>query len=161
MLRCHLCGKEYFHDGKICRSCEETIASHRRTSVNKWRCDGFLELNSLPFGCNLEGGDLLGPKLVECPECGEEYSYGRKISHTCKNNSITFGKIFEIKCGEHKWNCNTAMACMELLESELDSVESVVEITPRLEKLEITDYKWNEIRFNVPLEAKKSQLIYE
>jgi len=55
-LKCHLCGKEYYHDRKVCPSCEETasssLLSKSGTDTEKWRCDNFLELKSLPFGCN-------------------------------------------------------------------------------------------------------------
>lgn len=45
-----------------------------------------------------------GKKLmIKCEECGEEFSYGRKIS-CC--NSIHFGMIFSASKKDHKWNCN-------------------------------------------------------
>ncbi len=99
--------------------------------------------------------------MIECPECGEKYSYGRKISHTCHTNSITFGKIFELEHQGHRWNCDTAMACMELLASNLNSVESIVEKNPRFEKLEATEYKWNDLKLSVEIDVKKTHLIYE
>ena len=146
-LKCHLCGKEYFHDGKICHTCEETTSngslSHSGINTKKWRCDNFLELKGLPFGCNLDLGNEVRPKMIECPECGEEFSYGRKISHTCNNNSITFGKIFELEPQGHNWNCDNAMACMELLESDLNSVDSIEVGITRKEKLENEEYDWN------------------
>ena len=55
-LKCQVCGKEYYHDGKICQTCEETASnslfSQSGIDTKKWRCDNFLELKSLPFGCN-------------------------------------------------------------------------------------------------------------
>ncbi len=99
--------------------------------------------------------------MINCPECGEEYSYGRKISHICQDNSIEFGKIFEFEHQGHKWNCDTAMACMELLTSNLDSVESFVEKIPRIEKLETNDHKWNDLKLNIEIDVKKNHLIYE
>jgi len=146
-LKCQVCGKEYYHDGKICQTCEETAnnssLSHSGIDTKKWRCDNFLELKSLPFGCNLDLGLELKPKMIECPECGEEYSYGRKISHTCKNNSITFGKIFELEHQSHNWNCDVSMACMDLLKSELDLIDSIAEGITHKEKLENDKYDWN------------------
>jgi hypothetical protein len=53
-LRCQLCGKEYYHDRKVCHTCEETannsLLSHNDLNTDKWRCDNFLELKCLPFG---------------------------------------------------------------------------------------------------------------
>ncbi len=164
-LKCHLCGKEIYHDRKICQTCEETAnnssLSHSGIDTKKWRCDNFLELKSLPFGCNLDLGVEIGPKMIECPECGEEYSYGRTISHSCKKNSITFGKIFELDHRGLKWNCDTAMASTELLGSDLNLINILVEETPRFEKLEITDYKWNAPRLNIQIHVKKNHLISE
>ncbi|MHA1988259.1 MAG: hypothetical protein ACW98D_16610 [Promethearchaeota archaeon] len=55
-LKCHLCGKEYYHDRKVCPSCEEiassSLLSQSGIDTKKWRCDNFLELKSLPFGSN-------------------------------------------------------------------------------------------------------------
>jgi hypothetical protein len=60
MLKCHLCGKEYYHDGKVCHVCEEAVnkglLSRGGLDTKKWRCDNFLELEGLPFGCNLDYG---------------------------------------------------------------------------------------------------------
>jgi len=54
-LKCHICGKEYYHDRKVCHTCEETatnsLLSQGGVDSEKWRCDNFLELKSLPFGC--------------------------------------------------------------------------------------------------------------
>lgn len=41
--------------------------------------------------------------MIKCDECGEEFSYGRKIN-CCK--SIYFGQIFNASKREHKWNNN-------------------------------------------------------
>ncbi|MHA2283362.1 MAG: hypothetical protein ACXAC5_21185 [Promethearchaeota archaeon] len=146
-LKCHICGKEYYHDGKICHTCEETAnnssLSHSGVATKKWRCDNFLELDGLPFGCNLDLGVELRPKMIECPECGDRYSYGRRISHTCTSNSITFGKIFELETQGHKWNCDNAMACLDLLKSNLDTVGSIAEDMDHNEKLENYENNWN------------------
>ncbi|MFW9824858.1 MAG: hypothetical protein ACFFE4_18095 [Candidatus Thorarchaeota archaeon] len=45
--------------------------------------------------------------LVVCPECGEEYSLGRKIYHHCNGSSIYHGTICSENCEERPWNCNT------------------------------------------------------
>ena len=146
-LKCQICGKEYLHDGKICHTCEETAITSGLSSQDgnyrKWRCDNFSELNGLVFGSNLNKRNEVGLKLIECPECGEKYSYGRKICHTCETTSIPFGKIFEPAHKAHRWNCDTAMACMELLASDLDTIESIVKEVPHLEKLENNKRDWN------------------
>ena len=162
-LKCQLCGKELHHDRKICQTCEDTAinghVSHSVGDVKKWRCDNFLELKSLPFGCNLDLGLNIGPKMIYCPECGEEYSYGRMISHTCEENSITFGKIFELDPQSHKWNCDTEMGCMEL--SESTTVATLPGEIPSSENLETDYYKWNDLKSNIQVDLKKSPLIYE
>lgn len=164
-LKCHLCGKEIYHDRKICQICEETAINsslpHSGREIKKWRCDNFLELKSFPFGCNLDSGVEVGPKMISCPECGEEYSYGRKISHTCHKNSIAFGKIFELEHHGHNWNCDTGMACMDSLASNLNSVESIVAKNLHFEKLETTGYKENDLRLKIEIDVKKNHLIYE
>lgn len=109
--------------------------------------------------------------LIKCPDCGEEYSYGRKICHKCKCNSIHFGRIFENGQKEYKWNCNVAMACFELMENELESLESVIDKTVDSSELEmkvVTHYEWNcdtAIRFNNHIQINKRKInffpIYE
>ncbi len=146
-LKCQICGKEYLYDRKICHSCEESAnisgLSCPEGTVRKWRCDNFIESSGLVFGRSLDTSKNLGLKLIECPDCGERYSYGRQICHTCECNSIPFGKVFEPTHKARKWNCNTAMACIELLSSDLDTAESIVKELPQLEKLEKTKYNWN------------------
>ena len=103
------------------------------------------------------------PITIKCNECGEEYSYGRHIYHTCGSNSMPFGKIFEKECQVRKWNCDTAMACVELLSSDIHTIESIVESVPRVEKLENTEYKWNNIKAlsSIHMDEKKNLLVYE
>ncbi len=53
-LRCHSCGEEYHYDMKICPNCEDDAVNSGLISFdglsNNWRCDIFLEVNSLTFG---------------------------------------------------------------------------------------------------------------
>ena len=146
-LKCQICGKEYLYDRKICHTCEESAnisgLSCPEGIVRKWRCDSFVELSGLVFGRNFDTNKDLGLKMIECPDCGERYSYGRQICHICEGNSIPFGKVFEPKHKARRWNCNTTMACIELLSSDLDTAESIVKKLPQLEKLEKTEYNWN------------------
>jgi hypothetical protein len=165
-LKCQICGKEYLHDGKICHSCEESaIVNGLCNQDRKWRCDKFSELNGLVFGSNLNKRQEAGLNLIECPECGEKYSYGRKICHICEGISLPFGKLLVPDIKTRKWNCDTAMACMELLSSDLDTVESIVKEIPYVEKLERTEYEWNQIStiryHNEQLDGKNKLLIYE
>jgi hypothetical protein len=146
-LKCQFCGKEYLYDMKICHSCEEKAITSGLNSQDrndhKWRCDNFLEQSALPFGRRIGNCDESGLKLIECPQCGEEYSYGRTICHTCEGTSLPFGKIFEPVQRTYRWNCNTAMACVELLKSNLHTVETIIKETPHREKLEKNNYEWN------------------
>ncbi|MHA2392270.1 MAG: hypothetical protein ACXAEX_09865 [Promethearchaeota archaeon] len=45
--------------------------------------------------------------MVICPECGEEYSLGRKIYHSCCNGFSIYHGIIGLKNSEERpWNCN-------------------------------------------------------
>lgn len=44
--------------------------------------------------------------MVKCPECGIEYSLGRKIYHSCETNEICHGIIWERDRVSRPWNCN-------------------------------------------------------
>lgn len=44
--------------------------------------------------------------MVVCPNCGEEYSLGRKIYHSCKGFSIYHGAICSENCEDRPWNCS-------------------------------------------------------
>ncbi|UCC20670.1 MAG: Lrp/AsnC family transcriptional regulator [Promethearchaeota archaeon] len=43
--------------------------------------------------------------MVICPNCGEEYSLGRKIYHSCEGYSIEHGIIFNDDRKDRPWNC--------------------------------------------------------
>ncbi|MFX0020004.1 MAG: Lrp/AsnC family transcriptional regulator [Promethearchaeota archaeon] len=45
--------------------------------------------------------------IVTCPKCGEEYSLGRKIYHSCEGFSIEHGVIFNDDRVNRPWNCHT------------------------------------------------------
>jgi len=53
-LKCPICGKEYYHESKICQSCEnrsinsELIESNENKS-QQWNCGRFLEFKTLAF----------------------------------------------------------------------------------------------------------------
>lgn len=81
--------------------------------------------------------------LIKCPVCEKEYTYGRKICHICKGNSIFFGKIFENEQKSYKWNCNTAMSYIELIESKRNTLEQFIEKTTDNEILSKKNYDWN------------------
>ena len=168
-LKCRLCGTEYIHDREICHKCEDKAIRSglniRGEQHHKWRCDTFLDSNGLIFGCNLEKGRTHSLKMIECPKCGVEYSYGRSICHTCEENSLPFGKIFKPVQRTYRWNCNTAMTCFELITSEVETIETIVTEQSHREELKRTDYKWNEISAinfnNTAIDRKKGLLIYE
>ncbi|MFX1411441.1 MAG: hypothetical protein ACFFA6_13905 [Promethearchaeota archaeon] len=84
--------------------------------------------------------------LIRCPECEEKFSYGRKICHICKDNSIFFGKIFQEDKRDYKWNCNIAMTCYSLLTTELESIESRIGDISKINQAEMKEqkeYDWN------------------
>ena len=163
-LKCPICGKEYLHDRKVCHKCEESAVDSGLNAIEKrWSCDNFLESRSIAFGSKASVPIQGKPIMIKCKECGVEYSYGRHICHTCGTHSIPFGKLFENEYKVRKWNCDTTMACVELVSSELHTIESIVEHIPRVEKLEKSEYKWNNIRSNshFQVDEKKNLLIYE
>ena len=163
-LKCPICGKEYLHDRKICHLCEGLASNSGLNTIEKrWRCDNFLESRSIVFGSRPRGKMEKTPITIKCNECGEEFSYGRHICHTCGSNSIPFGKLFEKECTVRTWNCDTTMACVEVESSDLHTIEAIVEHIPRVEKLEKTEYKWNNIKTNshFQMDEKKGLLIYE
>ncbi|MFX1375220.1 MAG: hypothetical protein ACFFA0_05355 [Promethearchaeota archaeon] len=148
-LKCQFCGKEYIHDGKICHSCEEKAINSGLSSKDgkdhKWRCDNFLEINSLAYGCNIDNVEKLSQKLIECPDCGEVYSYGRNTCHICEGNILPFGKIYESEQNSYRWNCNAGISCKDTLSSILGTLRTIVKETPHLEILKNVDHDWNVI----------------
>lgn len=52
--------------------------------------------------------------MIKCEECGDEFSYGRKIN-CCK--SVYFGVIFSGNKDHHKWNCNHDLIKREVSKS--------------------------------------------
>ncbi len=74
--------------------------------------------------------------MIKCLNCGEEFSYGRKIS-CC--NSTYFGMIFNEHKKNHKWNCYTIM-------TSNNSYESFAEDFPETRIVDyehFIDYNWN------------------
>ncbi|MFX0004923.1 MAG: hypothetical protein ACFE9C_09485 [Candidatus Hodarchaeota archaeon] len=51
--------------------------------------------------------------MIKCDECGEEFSFGRKIN-CCK--STHFGVIFTGIRKDYKWNCNPEMISHRIIE---------------------------------------------
>ncbi|MFX1593179.1 MAG: Lrp/AsnC family transcriptional regulator [Promethearchaeota archaeon] len=45
--------------------------------------------------------------MVTCPKCGEQYSLGRKIYHSCEGGSIEHGVIFNDDRKNRPWNCHS------------------------------------------------------
>jgi hypothetical protein len=81
--------------------------------------------------------------LIKCPVCEAIYSYGRFIYHDCDNHSIYFGKIFEKKQKVYKWNCNTPLISLELMNKQIKSIASTTERLPVVELKENKQYTWN------------------
>ncbi len=44
--------------------------------------------------------------MVKCPNCGIEYSLGRKIYHRCEGFSIYHGSVCQEPRKRYPWNCN-------------------------------------------------------
>ena len=74
--------------------------------------------------------------MIKCSECGDEFSYGRKI---CCCKSIYFGMIFRDKKTDHKWNCNTniiSYSPSEPLITEISEFNIIEDESP-------VNYNWN------------------
>jgi len=115
---------------------------------------------------------------LKCQICGKEYLQDGKICHTCEETAITSGLssqdgnyrkwrcdnfielnglVFGSNLEKRKargWNCDTAMACMDLLASDLDPIEPIIKEVPHLEKLENNEYSWNIIN-NIQINERK------
>ncbi len=89
--------------------------------------------------------------MIKCQNCGEEFSYGRKIS-CC--HSTYFGIIFNGVRIFHKWNCNTLMSIKEsneALEEDFSEVSIIDDQKP-------TNYNWN---CKTPLRLEKQNELIE
>lgn len=56
--------------------------------------------------------------MVICPKCGEEYSLGRKIYHSCEEFSIEHGIIFNDDRQDRLWNCH----CVDDIDKQILNV---------------------------------------
>lgn len=74
--------------------------------------------------------------MIKCLECGDEFSYGRKI---CCCNSIYFGMIFSDKKIDHKWNCSTNIPNYNIIESRISEILE----TNVIEDENPVHYNWN------------------
>jgi len=97
--------------------------------------------------------------MIKCHNCGEEFSYGRKI---CCCNSIFFGMIVNENKKNHKWNCDT-------MNTINNSYESFVEDFPDKDIVDYEhpiDYNWNcetsmRLKIQKDLLERDYVLIYE
>ena len=104
-LKCPICGKEYFHDRKICPICESKSKPTRSTIkeenlTQKWNCGIFLGIDTLAFG-----------------KCKPSDSYIKITSEPKFSNFIT-------KEGR-AWNCDSIVRLTDLnnSKSEIYSLE--------------------------------------
>lgn len=74
--------------------------------------------------------------MLKCSECGNEFSYGRKIN-CC--NSIFFGMIFTDNKKDHKWNCITNMSNSESSELHLNGISKMSFVDDK----NPNKYNWN------------------
>ena len=97
--------------------------------------------------------------MIKCLICGDEFSYGRKIS--CCNTTY-FGMIFNKNRKNRKWNCLTKLSINRSYESFIDSFpeKKIIKNEPP------SKYNWNcetSMRFknHQELLERKYVLIYE
>jgi hypothetical protein len=60
--------------------------------------------------------------MVKCPECGIEYSLGRKIIHSCNKFRIEHGTIWCSDRKELPWNCDPIA---KRIESNVERIEFI------------------------------------
>jgi len=97
-LNCPICGKDYFHDRKICQECEDSsiysgLIATQGEENQKWNCGIFLEGNNSVFGKNKPFDSYVN--IASTPKTRRE-----------KNREI------------NAWNCNTANANNKVSERE-------------------------------------------
>ncbi|UCC18575.1 MAG: hypothetical protein JSV62_10745 [Promethearchaeota archaeon] len=97
--------------------------------------------------------------MIKCLKCGDEFSYGRKIS-CC--NSTYFGTIYYDKKKDYRWNCN-----IPLIKSESDKpiIKDFSDLNITEKEVQIS-YSWNcetSRRFKIQEEMieKDYPIIYE
>lgn len=70
--------------------------------------------------------------MVTCPKCGEEYSLGRKIYHSCEGYSIEHGVIFNDDRENRPWNCHSL--------DEIDKkILNILQINDKVSYRELSD----------------------
>ena len=70
--------------------------------------------------------------MVTCPKCGEEYSLGRKIYHSCDGFSIEHGVIFNDDRENRPWNCHSI--------DEIDKkILNILQINDKVSYRELSD----------------------
>lgn len=70
--------------------------------------------------------------MVTCPKCGEEYSLGRKIYHSCEGYSIEHGVVFNDDRENRPWNCHSL--------DEIDKkILNILQINDKISYRELSD----------------------
>jgi len=106
-LKCPFCGKEYFHDRKICQTCEDKsinsgLVYNEDDKPQKWNCSKFLGIDTIAFG-------------------------RRKHDRACiKNASEPKFSDFNPKL-DYNWNCDLRFRLRNFytLKSELSELRSI------------------------------------
>jgi hypothetical protein len=81
--------------------------------------------------------------MMKCPECREEFSYGRRIS-CC--NSIHFGAIFEDEGNHYQWNCNRIRIKSSNISYQKLISNKILEMK-EVNKEKRNSYQWNCVSF--------------
>ena len=85
--------------------------------------------------------------MIKCPECREDFSYGRKIS-CC--NSIHFGAIFEIEGkiegNKYQWNCSRIGTKSSNISRQKLSLNKILKMR-EVDKEKKNGYQWNCVSF--------------
>ena len=115
-LNCPICGKEYFHDRKICQECEDSsiysglITTYGEES-QKWNCGIFLEDTNSVFG-------------------------KRKPFDSYFNIASTPKTLREKNRSTNAWNCSTTITNNEVSESLRETHELLYQYVVEKNKLQ-------------------------
>lgn len=99
-LKCPICGKEYFHDRKICKVCESKsiysgLAITDENTSQKWNCGIFLEFDTLAFGKHKPNDAYI--KIASEPKFSD-FKPKKEYTWNC-NSIIRFKKFFTLEAG--------------------------------------------------------------
>jgi hypothetical protein len=68
--------------------------------------------------------------IIQCPDCGIEYSYARNFCHICGASPLFFGTMLNGVRTDHRWNCAIRIGCVDILLEQPEIIESNIGVFP-------------------------------